>query len=98
MNADVKSHYGANIYRKKSSGFAFFAGLCGEKRHKDITFLISNYWRLCFSNINTISEFETADSRVKKRSFNLPLLAKPYEPISSIRLSFGIVPFQEIKA
>ena len=33
-----------------------------------------------------------ADGRVKKRSFNLPLLAKPYEPISSIRLSFGIVP------
>ncbi|MDP2766581.1 MAG: hypothetical protein Q8O41_03895, partial [Candidatus Methanoperedens sp.] len=29
-------------------------------------------------------------SRVKERSFNLPLLVKPYEPISSIRLSSGI--------
>jgi hypothetical protein len=41
---------------------------------------------------------EKAKSRVKKRSFNLPLLAKPYEPISSIRLSFGIVLLQEIEA
>ncbi len=29
-------------------------------------------------------------SRVKKRSFNLPLLVKPNEPISGIRLSSGI--------
>jgi hypothetical protein len=28
--------------------------------------------------------------RVKERSFDLPLLIKPYEPISSIRLSSGI--------
>jgi len=36
-------------------------------------------------------------SRIKKRPYGLPLPIKPYVPISSIRLSFGIVPLQEME-
>jgi len=42
------AHWRINMLLKFTPQLCVFCELCGEKRHKYITFLILNYWRRCF--------------------------------------------------